>query len=153
PAAVELRLVQPGPSGVDVGGSLALGGEIVVQLLAGDSLSRAELAVPPDVETRLLQSGDGPVQGRLGVGSRVLVVARVDQEQHVTATNVGPVAVQLRHHVAGDLRLDLGVDESVEGADPLMKDRHVLLHHRYHLHRENGRRGARGTYSTTDTLQ
>jgi hypothetical protein len=118
-------------------------GEVVVQLLAADGLFPEQFLVPPDVEVRLLQGSDGPGQGRLGVGSRVLVVARVDQEQHVTPANVGPVPVQLCHHVAGDLRLDFGVDEPVQAPDPLVKDRHVLLHHRDHLHRGYGRWGRR----------
>ena len=83
-------------------------------------------------------------QPRLGLAQRRLERAAIDLEEHLALPHVGAFAVGAAQQVAGDLRPDLGVDDAVEGGDPLAGDRDALGRHGDDRDRRRRRRRRRG---------
>ena len=112
----------------------------VVELLLADRALLGQRRVAGDVELGLHQIRLRLLQGAAPLVELRLELARVDLEQQLPALHHRPFLVGLGQQVALHLRTDDGVDVAAEGADPLLEDRHVLLHDLHHLHVHRRRR-------------
>ncbi len=95
--------------------------------MPGDRLLGEQLPVALDVQPRLLEGRDVPVEGGLRLVGHRLVIARIDQEQQIVPQDVCALPVRLLADVPLDLGSDVRVDEPVEGRDPLAVERYVHL--------------------------
>ena len=71
------------------------------------------------LRARLLQLALRLRELALRLVQRRLKRARIDLKQQLALSDEGAFGVGLLDEVAGDLGLDVGVDESIESADPL----------------------------------
>jgi hypothetical protein len=127
----------------------------VVHVLLGDGLLFRQWGVPVDIELGSYLIGfrygqlcfglREPCLGlrQLPVGLCELALAlldnglerpRIDLKKQLPFLYEGAFRVVLLQQVAGHLSLDVGVDESVQRADPFTVDRDILLLDLYHFH-------------------
>ena len=144
PAVTELRLRKCGTRRLDARCRLLLGREIVVELLSWDHLLGDQLPVALDVEARLSQGRDVPLQGSFCLVGYRLVIARVDHEEEIFPPDVRPLLVRLLADIPFDLRPDIGVDEAVQSPNPLAEERDVHLFDLRHLDGGRWRRWSGG---------
>ena len=93
---------------------------------------------------RLFQLALGLRQLSFRLFQRRLERPGVDLKQQLAALDESALGVFLLDQVTGDLSLDVGIDKSVERADPLAVDRNVFLIDLGHVHGERLRRLRRG---------
>src|SRR5262249_32340465 len=141
---------QGGAGGFDIRRCLTLGGFVIVELLASDGLRGDQLLVALNVETHLGKCRFIVIERGLGLVDRVLIIARVDEEQQLSLAHERPLLVRLLLDVSRDLRFDVCVDEPIQRANPLAEDGHVLLHNHGDLHGRRGRRRRRGFLASGD---
>ncbi len=119
----------------------------IVEVLLARGLYSGQRSVPLHVKLGSALNRFGG--GKLGLGlgqlslrliERCLKWARIDLEEQLTLLDERAFLVTLPHDVAGDLRPDVGIRESVERADPFAKNRNILL---LNLHDLNVRRRGR----------
>ena len=120
------------------GGYRGLGGRVVlngvVEILLTGGLFLSQGSVPVDVQLGsalhglgVRQHGLGLRQLSLGLVKRGLKGARINLEEQLPFLNGRAFLVALPHEVAGHLRTDIGIGQSVEGADPLAINRNIPL--------------------------
>ncbi len=107
---------------------------LVVELALRDGVLLGERGIAIDVNLRELKLRLSLTDGALGLADLSfgllqcgLEGARVDLEEDLALLDDGALAVVLLDEIAGDLRLDVGIDEAVEGADPLVGDGDIGL--------------------------
>ncbi len=140
----DLRL-RRGDGGLVGGERLRFG----VELALGDGVRLGERRVALDVDGGELDLRLGLRELALGLVERGLQRTRIDLEEHLALADLAAFAVVLADEVAGDLGLNLRVDEAIGLGDPLAGDGHVLLGGGDHLNRHRaagshhggGRRG------------
>jgi hypothetical protein len=111
-----------------------LGLLVGVQLALRDGVSFCKRRVARHVDAgeiklrlRLADLASGLGKLTFGLINQCLEGPRVDLEENLAFVDGAAFLVILTDEVAGNLRLDLGVDEAVGGGDPLAGERDVLL--------------------------
>ena len=144
----------------------------VIQILLRDGLLLCERSVAVHIELRPALIGFR--HGDLGLGLRQLSLRllhlplrlrqltfgliqhglkgpRIDLKQQLALLDESALFVRLLEKIAGNLRLDVGVNEPIQRADPFAINRHIFLLDRGDLHFERrciccyGRLGGRPT--------
>ena len=75
------------------------------------------------------QRGPGLRQLPFSLVEHRLKRPRIDFEKQLPLLDESPFLIALLHQIAADLRAHVGIGESIECADPLAINRHVLLLH------------------------
>jgi hypothetical protein len=123
---------RPGCFHSGFGGEVVLDG--VVEILLAGGLLFCQWRVTVDVKFGSTLDGFGVGELRLRLRQLSLCLVKrglkrawIDLEQKLTFLDRRALLIALLQQVARNLRSDVGVDESVESADPLSVNRNVLL--------------------------
>ena len=122
---IQFRALDRGLRGRDCGLGHQAGMLRVNKLLLADGLFLCEGGVALDVEFGFVELGLGLGELAPGLIQCRLERARINVEQQISLFHLSPLPVILRHEIAGDLRANLGVHVTIEGADPLCIKRNI----------------------------